>query len=74
MVVYRMTMIMDIKEQYIKRFEAFLKSLPSDAVTIKNSLDEEITKRVNEYKGDDSQSVPFNQNLSSIREKLVSQR
>lgn len=68
-----MTMIMDIKEQYMTKFEEFLKSLPSDAVTIKNSLDEEITKRVDEYKNDSAKSIPFNQNLSSMREKLVSQ-
>jgi len=68
-----MTMIMDIKEQYMNKFEEFLKSLPSDAVTIRNSLDEEITKRVDEYRNGSYKSVPFNQNLSSMREKLVSQ-
>lgn len=68
-----MTMVMDIKEQYMKKFEEFINSLPNDAVTIKNSLDEEIKKRVDEYKSDDTQTIPFNQNLSSIREKLVSQ-
>jgi hypothetical protein len=66
-------MIMDIKEQYMKKFEEFLKSLPSDAITIRNSLDEEITKRVDEYKNGSARSVPFNQNLSSVREKLVAQ-
>lgn len=67
-----MTMTMDIKEQYLDQFEHFLKSLPDDAVLIKKSLDEEIQKRVQEYQNDKSQIIPFEQNLSTIREKLVS--
>ncbi len=67
-----MTMIMDIKEQYLSKFEEFIKSLPSDAVIIKNSLDLEIKKRIDAYKKDNSQAIPFNQNLSSTREKLLS--
>lgn len=67
-----MTMVMDIKEQYLCKLEEFIKSLPDDAIIIKNSLDAEIKKRVDEYKNGDSQTLPFNQNISSIREKLVS--
>lgn len=67
-----MTMVMDIKEQYLMRFEEFIKSLPSDAIIIKNSLDTEIKRRVDNYKNGNSVTIPFNQNLSSIREKLVS--
>jgi hypothetical protein len=65
-------MVMDIKEQYMKKFEEFIKSLPSDAVTIKSSLDEEIRTRIEQYQNSELQSIPFDQNLSSIREKLVS--
>lgn len=63
---------MDIKEEYMKKFEEFVNSLPNDAVTIKNSLDMEIQQRVDDYKSGSSVTIPFNQNLSSLRERLVS--
>ncbi len=68
-----MTMTMDIKDQYIDQLEDFLKSLPDDAVSIKKSLDEEILKRVDEYKNDETSTVPFGTGLDKIREKLKSQ-
>lgn len=45
-----MTMKIEIKEQYLEQFETLLKTLPKGAVEIKKSLDEEIEKRVQEYK------------------------
>lgn len=64
-----MTMVMDIKEQYMKKFEEFINSLPNDAVTIKNSLDVEIQQRVDDYKSGNSETIPFNQNLSEYSSK-----
>jgi len=68
-----MTMTMDIKDQYIEQFKKFLDSLPNDAVIIKNSLDEEIDKRVKEYKNDTMKTTPFGTGLDKIREKIESQ-
>lgn len=36
-----MTMKIDIKEQYLDKFEDFINSLPKDAVIVKKSLDDE---------------------------------
>lgn len=63
---------MDIKEQYLDQFEHFIKSLPRDAVVLKRSLDEEIQKRVLEYKKNNSQTIPFDKNFSDLRTKLES--
>ncbi len=68
-----MTMRISIKEQYMPEFEKFLKTLPDDAIEIKNSLDDEINKRVEEYRSGRMATVPFGTGLNRIREKLVSQ-
>ena len=67
-----MTMKIDIKEQYLDKFEDFINSLPKDAVVVKKSLDDEINKRVKEYKNDNTKTSPFGTGLVKIREKLVS--
>ena len=68
-----MTMKVSIKEQYLPEFEKFIKSLPTDAITVKKSLDEEILKRSQEYRSGKMKTVPFGTGLDRIREKLVSQ-
>ena len=67
-----MTMKIDIKEQYLVKFEDFINSLPKDAVIVKKSLDDEINQRVHEYKNGTMKTVPFGTGLDKIRKKLVS--
>ncbi|MCG3693495.1 hypothetical protein [Aliarcobacter butzleri] len=68
-----MTMKIDIKEQYLDKFENFINSLPKDAVVVKKSLDDEINQRVHEYKNGTMKTVPFDIGLDKIRKKLESQ-
>jgi hypothetical protein len=68
-----MTMKIDIKEQYLDKFIDFINSLPKDAVVVKKSLDDEINKRVDEYKSCTMKTVPFCTGLDEIRKKLESQ-
>jgi len=68
-----MTMMINIQDQYIEQFEMFINSLPLDAIEVKKSLDEEITKRVTEYKSGILKTSPFGTNLDTIREKLSAQ-
>ena len=68
-----MTMQINIKDQYLSQFETLLKSLPSDAIEIKKSLDDEINKRVNEYKSEKIKTVPFGTGFDKIKEKLEPQ-
>lgn len=67
-----MTMQISVKEQYIAQFEAFIKTLPDGAVEIKKSLDDEINKRVQEYKNGTMKTTSFMDGLYEIRENLVS--
>ena len=67
-----MTMQISVKDQYMAQFEAFINTLPDGAVEIKKSLDDEINKRVKEYKNDNTKTSPFGTGLVKIREKLVS--
>jgi hypothetical protein len=64
-------MTIDIKEQYIDKFEDFIHSLPKDAINVKKSLNSEIDKRVEEYKNGVCNTKPFEDGLDTIREKLV---
>ena len=68
-----MTMMLKIDDKYVTKLENFLASLPEDAVEMKNSLDDEIEKRVAEYRSGKMRTTPFMEGMSSIREKLVSQ-
>ena len=67
-----MTMKVSIKEEYLPEFEKFIKSLPSDAVEVKNSLDEEILKRSQEYRSGKMKTTSFMVGLDEIRANLVS--
>ncbi|OIP53441.1 MAG: hypothetical protein AUK54_08890 [Helicobacteraceae bacterium CG2_30_36_10] len=67
-----MTMRISIKEQYMPEFEKFVKSLPSDAIEIKRTLDEEISKRSQEYRSGNMKTTPFMEGMDEIRESLLS--
>jgi hypothetical protein len=67
-----MTIMVKIDDKYISNFENFISSLPQDAVEIKNSLDNEISQRVAQYRSGQMQTTPFMDGLDSIREKLLS--
>jgi hypothetical protein len=65
-------MMLNVDDKYVAKLESFIASLPTGAVEIKNSLDDEISKRVEEYRSGTMQTTPFMEGLDSIREKLVS--
>ena len=67
-----MTMKLTIKDEYLEQFEQMLKTLPKDAVEVKKSLDEEITKRSLEYRSGKMETEPFGTGLDEIRERLLS--
>ena len=67
-----MIVTFEIDEKYIGVFEDFILSLPPGAVEKKRSLDEEISKRVLEYKRGEMETTPLSDGLDEIREKLVS--
>lgn len=67
-----MTMKVNIQDKYVEQFNSFIQTLPEGAITIKTPLDEEIDKRVAEYKSGSMETTPFNQGLDVIREKLAS--
>ena len=67
-----MTMRVSIKDQYVDKFEDFIGTLPKDAVTVKKSLNEEIQRRVDEYRSGKMKTTPFMEGLDEIRESLVS--
>ncbi|MDQ7066765.1 MAG: hypothetical protein Q9M40_01495 [Sulfurimonas sp.] len=67
-----MTMMLNIDDRYVTKLETFIASLPQGAVEMKNSLDDEIAKRVAEYRSGQMNTTPFMDGLDSIREKLVS--
>jgi len=68
-----MTMMLNVKDNYIHQLENFINSLPKDAIEIKNSLDMEIANRISDYKAKRVKTASFENGLNSIREKLVSQ-
>ena len=68
-----MTMMLNVDDKYINKLENFIASLPQGAVEIKNSLDDEIAKRVAMYRSGNMKTTPFMDGLDSIREKLISQ-
>lgn len=67
-----MTMKVIIKDEYLEQFEQMLKTLPTDAIEIKKSLDEEIKKRSDEYRSGKMEIEPFGTGLDEIRERLLS--
>jgi len=68
-----MTMMLNVDDKYVTKLENFIASLPEGAVEIKNSLDDEIVKRVADYRSGKMQTTPFMEGIDSLREKLVSQ-
>lgn len=67
-----MTMMLNVKEKYVQQLESFVNSLPKDAIEIKKSLDSEIASRISDYVNNETSSIPFENGLSSMREKLIS--
>ena len=67
-----MTMQVKIKDNYVGKFNDFISTLPADAVTVKKSLDEEIQKRVDEYRSGKMKTTPFMEGLDEIRKNLES--
>lgn len=57
-----------IQESYIPRLNAFLKSLPKEAVTA--SLDTEILSRVDEYKSGKMKMTPLREGMDRIKAKI----
>jgi len=68
-----MTIMLNVDDKYVSEVESFIASLPKGAVELKNSLDDEIAKRVAEYRSGKIQTTPLMDGLDSIREKLVAQ-
>jgi len=68
-----MTMMLNVKDNYIHQLENFINSLPKDAIEIKNSLDMEIANRISDYKTKKIETTSFENGLNLIRKKLVSQ-
>ena len=68
-----MTMTVTIDDRFIARFESFIASLPKGAVKMEGVLDDEIIKRVAQYKSNQMKTTPFMDGLDSIRERLTSQ-
>ena len=68
-----MTAVIQIDEQYTQQFQQFVKTLPEKAVKltlIKNNLDEEIAKRINEIKNAKVETKPLSE-LSWLRDRYV---
>ena len=68
-----MTAVIQIDEQYAQQFQRFMKTLPSKSVKltlIKNNLDEEILKRVDEIKSSKVETKPLSE-LTWLRDRYV---
>jgi len=63
-------MTLKIDNRYVAKLESFVTSLPDGAIQIKKSLDDEILKRVDEYKNSTMKTSPFGSGLDKIRSKL----
>ena len=67
-----MTMMINIKDQYLEQLETFINSLPKNAVELKSSLDIELSNRIDDYRNNKVKTVSFDSGLDRIRSKLVS--
>ncbi len=67
-----MTMMINIEDKYVEQLETFISSLPENAVELKNSLDVELSNRIDDYRNNKAQTVSFDSGLDAIRSKLVS--
>jgi len=68
-----MTAVVEVNEQYVQKFNQFIKSIPENAIKltlIKNNLDEEIKKRINEVQNNKIETNPLC-DLASMRERYV---
>ena len=68
-----MTAVVEVNEQYVQKFNQFIESIPKNAIKltlIKNNLDEEIEKRINEIKNNKIETSPVSA-LASVRERYV---
>lgn len=68
-----MTMMISIKDKYLKQLETFVNSLPKDAIQLKSSLDEELDNRIDSYNNNKLLTMPFDARLDSLRSKFSSQ-
>ncbi len=59
----------NIQESYIPRLNAFLKSLPKEAIMI-GSLDAEIISRVEEYKNGKMKTTPLREGMDRIKANI----
>ncbi len=67
-----MTMMINVKDQYVKQLETFISSLPEHAIEINTSLDAELLNRIDAYRSGNQKTVAFDSGLEAIRSKLVS--
>ena len=68
-----MTAVVEVDERYAQKFQQFIKTIPQNAIKlrwIKNNLDEEIEKRIDEIKQGKIETNPLDA-LSSLRERYV---
>lgn len=66
-----MTMKINIKDEYLDKFQMLMKQMPDDAVVLKQSLDEEIEKRVQEYRSGNMKTTPLMEGLDEIKKNLL---
>lgn len=64
------TVRINIQESYFPCLNAFLESLPKEAVVTQKSLNDEISTRVNEYKSGNMKTTPLRDGLDRIRAKI----
>ena len=67
-----MTMMINIKDQYVEQLETFISSLPKNAIELKNSIDAELSTRIDDYRNNKVKTVSFDSGLNAIRSKLTS--
>ena len=69
-----MTALLKVEQKYMDQFHELISQLPQDAVMltpIKNSLSEEVEKRIERYKRGKMDTTPFSEGLNNIREGLL---
>lgn len=64
------TVKISIQESYLPRLNAFLESLPKDALEKKKSLNDEILTRVDKYKNGNMKTTPLKDGIDRIRAKI----
>ena len=62
----------NIQDEYLDSFYRYVDSMLKGAIIIPSSLDDEIVKRVDQYKKDKSKSVSFSSGLEKLRAKVIS--